>query len=73
MTTATDGGPAALEGPVGDGGAAWLADALGLPELARDAEVEQVTVVLGPGTTAEDRTADLLAAVDALPDCTPAG
>ncbi|GHE13937.1 lytic murein transglycosylase [Klenkia taihuensis] len=71
--TAVDGGTAAVEGPAGDGGAAWLADALGLPELARDGDVEHVTVALGPGTTADDRTADVLTAADALPDCTPAG
>ncbi len=73
VTTVTDGGTAAVEGPDGDGGALWLADALGLTELARDADVEHVTVVLGPGTAADDRTADVLAAVDALPDCSTAG
>ncbi len=71
--TVVDGGTAAVAGPAGDGGAARFADALGLPGLARESEVEHVTLVLGPGTAAEDRTADLLAAVDALPDCTPAG
>ncbi|MCO7222585.1 LytR C-terminal domain-containing protein, partial [Klenkia sp. PcliD-1-E] len=67
--TVSDGGTGAVEGPAGDAGAAWLAGALGLPELARDAEVEHVTLVLGPGTAADDRTADLLTAADALPDC----
>jgi hypothetical protein len=71
--TMVEGGTAAVEGPAGDGGAAWLADALGLPELTRDGDVEHVTVVLGPGTATDDRTADVLAAAEALPDCTPVG
>jgi len=45
-------------------GARWLADALSTAGLLRVAEVQHVTVVLGPADSAA-----LVRAVDALPDC----